>query len=100
QKALALNRLGKRTDAEAVLQQLLKDRGLSSETLGILGRVYKDQWDDARKAGQKAKAAGLLGKVVETYRRGFEADWRDAYPGVNAVTFMQIQDQNNPDFPA
>ena len=100
QKAFALNRLGKRVEAEAELRYLIAKRGPSSETLGILGRVYKDQWDDARKAGQTAKAAGLLGKVVETYRRGFEADWRDAYPGVNAVTFMQIHDPANPDYPA
>ena len=99
QKAFALNRLGKRTEAEAVLLDVLKKRGPSSETLGLLGRVYKDQWDDARKAGQRVKAAGLLAKVVDTYRRGFEADWRDAYPGVNAVTFMQIHDPASPDYP-
>ena len=56
QKAMALNRLGRRAEAEVLLLDLLKQRGPSSETLGILGRVYKDQWDDARKAGQKAKA--------------------------------------------
>lgn len=95
QYALALNRLGKRGEAEAVLLRLLRDRGDSSETLGILGRVYKDWWQDAQRAGRKAEAKANLGKAVETYLRGFEADWRDAYPGVNAVTLMSIQEPDD-----
>ena len=27
---------------------------------------------------------------------GFQADWRDAYPGVNAVTLMEMQDKPDP----
>lgn len=29
-------------------------------------------------------------QAIETYLEGFEADWRDAYPGINAVTLMEI----------
>ena len=28
--------------------------------------------------------------------RGFEADWRDAYPGINAVTLMELCDPPDP----
>jgi hypothetical protein len=28
---------------------------------------------------------------------GFEADWRDAYPGINALTFMNILDPDDPE---
>jgi hypothetical protein len=35
-------------------------------------------------------------KAIAAYRAGFEADWRDAYPGVNAVTLMTIADPKDP----
>ena len=38
------------------------------------------------------RARGFLRQAIEAYRAGFEADWRDAYPGVNAVTLMEILD--------
>ena len=96
QLGLALNRLGRRPDAESVLLDLIKDRGPSSETYGLLGRVYKDQWSEAKAAGETFLAAGLLEKAVEAYLKGFEADWRDAYPGINAVTLMELSDPPDP----
>src|SRR4051794_37097732 len=96
QLGLALNRLGRRDEAERVLLTLIQERGSSSETYGILGRVYKDQWNDARAAGEDFLAAGLLEKAIEAYLAGFEADWRDAYPGVNAVTLMEMHDPPDP----
>ena len=30
-------------------------------------------------------------KAVDAYRRGFEADWREVYPGVNAVTLLEVK---------
>jgi tetratricopeptide (TPR) repeat protein len=96
QLGLALNRLGKRDEAERVLTQLIEERGPSSETLGILGRVYKDRCDDANKAGDRIAAEGYLDEAIETYLRGFESDWRDAYPGVNAVTLMELKNPPDP----
>jgi hypothetical protein len=91
QYALALNRDKQRDRAERVLLDLIERRGPSSETYGILGRVYKDQWDDAKKT-DGARARGFLNKAIDAYLRGFEADWRDAYPGINAVTLMELRD--------
>ncbi len=96
QLGLALNRAGRGVEAERVLLDLLANRGPSSETYGILGRVYKDRWDAALKLGEKVLARGLLDKAIEAYLKGFEADWRDAYPGVNAVTLMEIKDPPDP----
>jgi tetratricopeptide (TPR) repeat protein len=90
QLGLALNRAGNGDEAERVLTELIRKRGPSSETYGILGRVYKDRWEDARKSGDTFAAAGFLRKAIETYRRGFEADWRDAFPGINTVTLMEV----------
>jgi len=89
QYALALNRAGEGEKAERVLTDLLARRGPSSETYGLLGRVYKDRWQAARDAGREMQARGLLKKAVEAYLSGFETDWRDAYPGINAVTLME-----------
>ena len=52
QYAFALNREGRSQEAETVLKEVLQEFGPSSETNGLLGRVYKDRWDAAKKAGK------------------------------------------------
>jgi hypothetical protein len=91
QLAFGLNRGGRSEEAEHVLLELIAARGPSSETYGLLGRVYKDRWEAAVKNGAKILARGLLDKAIDAYAKGFEADWRDAYPGVNAVTLMTLR---------
>jgi hypothetical protein len=96
QYALALNRAGQGERAERVLRELLERRGPSSETYGILGRVFKDRWEAALQRGESFLARGLLEKAIDAYLRGFETDWRDAYPGVNAVTLMELKEPPDP----
>lgn len=96
QLGLALNRAGRSEEAERVLLDVIKQRGASSETCGILGRVYKDRWQARLREGRTIEAAGVLRKAIAEYLRGFEADWRDAYPGVNAVTLMEMQETPDP----
>lgn len=96
QLGLALNRAGRGDEAEKVLLDLIERRGRSSETMGILGRVYKDRWILADEGGNKLRAGGLLNKAIEAYLSGFQADWRDSYPGVNAVTLMEVTDPVDP----
>ena len=96
QLGLALNRAGRGDEAERVLCDLIEEHGPSSETYGILGRVYKDRWEAALKAGDRLLARGLLKKAIDAYLKGFEADWRDAYPGVNAVTLMELESPPDP----
>lgn len=93
QKGLALNRLGEHDKAERILKEIIEESGPSPETNGILGRVYKDLWEKAKDEGKTAQQKGYLKKAVDTYLDGFEADWRDAYPGVNAVTLMEVGDE-------
>ena len=92
QQAFALNRAGQSQEAERLLLDLINERGPSSETYGILGRVYKDRWERAQKAGQTILAKGLIENAVDVYLKGFETDWRDAYPGINAATLMELKD--------
>jgi tetratricopeptide (TPR) repeat protein len=92
QHGFALNREGRFEEAEKVLKAVIDEFGPSSETNGLLGRMYKDRWDIAKKEG-RPEARSLLRRAIDTYLDGFQADWRDAYPGVNAVTLMDMQDK-------
>jgi tetratricopeptide (TPR) repeat protein len=96
QLALAYNRAGESEQAEKILTELIARRGPSSETNGILGRVYKDRWEKSLQSGNVFAAKGFLKKAIEAYLKGFEADWRDAYPGINAVTLMELSDPPDP----
>ncbi len=89
QLGFALNREGRRDEALRVLEEVVRERGPSSETCGLIGRVYKDLWDATQRTS-RAQAAGYLRKAIAAYVRGFEADLRDAYPGINAVTLLEI----------
>ena len=94
QLGFALNRTGEWEEAIKVLETVIKQNGPSSETYGILGRVYKDKYEEAIKEKNEAASKGYLDKAIETYIKGFEADWRDAYPGINALTLLAISGEN------
>lgn len=96
QLALAFNRLGRSQEAERVLTDLIARMGPSSESYGILGRIYKDRYEAARTEGNEKFAAELLNQAIDAYVHGFESDWRDAYPGINAVTLMEIREPPDP----
>jgi hypothetical protein len=96
QLGFALNRAGRGEEAEAVLLEVIKTRGPSSETYGLLGRVYKDRWETTLAKGSRIEAGGVLEKAIDAYLRGFEAAWRDAFPGINAVTLMELRDPPDP----
>jgi hypothetical protein len=102
QYALALNRRASSTDRQNgdrenainILEKILMEQGNSPETLGLLGRIYKDQWSELKgEGGRKAKAA--LNKAISAYKQGFESDWRDYYPGINALTLMYLSNDKN-----
>jgi hypothetical protein len=42
------------------------------------------------------EARALLKSAIDTYLAGFEADWRDSYPGINAVTLMEMLPKPDP----
>jgi hypothetical protein len=91
QLALALNWAGRGEQAEQVLRELIARRGPSSESYGALGRILKSRWEKALAKGERAEAKELLDKAVIAYLRGFEADWRDTYPGANVVLLMELK---------
>jgi tetratricopeptide (TPR) repeat protein len=90
QFALALNRRNQPDDREKalrILDELLKDRGHDSETLGIKGRIHKDTYKEAEQTG-RITATAALDNAIDAYTKGFEADPRDYYPGVNAINLL------------
>jgi len=95
QFGFALNREGRFEEAEKVLREVIDEFGPSSETNALLGRIYKDRWRAAKAQGLP-EARSLLKNSIEAYLAGFEADWRDAYPGVNALTLMEMLPKPDP----
>lgn len=95
QLGFALNRERRFEEAEKILKGVIAEFGPSSETNGLLGRNYKDRSDKAKEEGLP-EARALLKRAIDSYLEGFEADWRDAYPGVNAVSLMEILDRPDP----
>jgi hypothetical protein len=96
QYAFALNRAGHGERAEQLLLSLLDERGPATETYSLLGRVYKDRWEAALDAGDPVAAGRALDQAIAAYRTGFETDWRDAFPGINAVELMELRDPPDP----
>ncbi|MCA1760716.1 MAG: DUF4071 domain-containing protein, partial [Bacteroidales bacterium] len=99
QYAFVLNRNGSKAkpldivminEAETVLRKLETDGKASSESYGIWGRIYKDKFERAYNAGSKGEAKGHLKNALKYYEKGFESDPRDAYPGVNYVTCLEL----------
>jgi tetratricopeptide (TPR) repeat protein len=90
--AFAQNKLGQWQEAEETLVKLIAVQGPSSEASGLLGSVYKNRWQKATAAGETFAAKAYLKQAINSYVAGFEADWRDPYPGVNAVTLMEVAD--------
>ncbi|REG94351.1 TRAFs-binding domain-containing protein [Algoriphagus antarcticus] len=98
QYGFALNRAGNKDKAIDVLTKLVEEKGSNSETLGILGRIYKDKYNEA-KSSKAFLAKGFLNKAIEVYTDGFKADIRDFYPGVNAATLKFVrEDEDTVDF--
>jgi tetratricopeptide (TPR) repeat protein len=93
QLGFALNRAKRGGEAERVLLNAIETYGANSETYGILGRIYKDRW---KNESDPMMQQSYLRQSIDMYVQGFEADWRDAYPGVNAVTLMTFLDTTDP----
>lgn len=89
--ALALNRRGDSGDQDraiALMQQQIAETEGDSESFGILGRIYKDRYDQAKRKDNAQEAATNLELALDNYRAGFEKNPKDYYPGINVVTLL------------
>jgi hypothetical protein len=81
QYGMALNRRGSWLKAENLLTTLVAVHGPDAETLGILGRVYKDRW---RRSG----ADRHLFRSIDVYARGLLSNPGELYPAINLLTLL------------
>jgi MAP3K TRAFs-binding domain len=89
--ALALNRRGGSGDQEraiALMEALVAETGGDSETFGVLGRIFKDKYNEAAAGKRSSEAADCLERALHYYRAGFEKS-KDIYSGVNVVSLLQ-----------
>jgi len=106
QKGLALERLGvigsrpeRFQEARQWLEAVVRDHPNDGETLGLLGRTYKDEWvltwrrEGANREQMRQDAAyedARLREAARVYAAAFRADPLDYYPGINAVTMAWL----------
>ena len=91
-RAIKTKNRADRERALGILEAVQNEQGPSSETCGLIGRIYKDNFIEALSGNDNALVVrGYLNKSIEAYLRGFKADLRDAYPGINAVTLLDVR---------
>ena len=91
--AFALNRLGRRGEGrrhpEAIDRRARPgQRDLRPARPGLQGPVGRGGPGRPKPARRRA----CSDKAIEAYLTGFAADWRDHYPGINAVQLMHLRD--------
>jgi hypothetical protein len=82
QYGMALNRQGLWLKAENSLITLIEIHGPDAESLGILGRVYKDRW-------RRSRAATDLLRSINAYAGGLLANPGELYPAINLATLLR-----------
>ncbi len=83
---LSLIKCGFLVTARELLTRLMKDGHFDEETLGILGRVYKEMW---LIEGDGARGHPYLAKSQELYLGAFRRS-RGYYSGINAASLSLI----------
>ena len=81
-QGLALSRSGATERANAILENLRREQGTGEETLGMLGRTYKDL---AATAATRERRNEFLKRAAETYTQAYEATG-GYWTGINAAT--------------
>ena len=98
EEAFHLNRVGRVEEAIVKLEGLLADLPNDTDAYSYLGRIYKEMWSNSWKS-VKEKDARLrtafdsyhwLLKSINAYRKGYQLDLDQFYPGVNALTLSTI----------
>jgi class 3 adenylate cyclase len=81
-QGLALARSGATERASAILENLRRDGQTDEETLGMLGRTYKDL---AAHAATKVEREKFLRRAAETYAQAYQSSG-GYWTGINAAT--------------
>jgi|EndMetStandDraft_8_1072994.scaffolds.fasta_scaffold16695_4 pimeloyl-ACP methyl ester carboxylesterase len=89
--ALALDGLGRGSEALDVLEKHYRENGISSlDALGVLGGRYKRQWLAGRVAGDLKRARELYAKGLEGAEAGETPDHAQAYYHAINLAFLDL----------
>lgn len=95
---MALNRIGRREEAEARIKSLVSRVQAHNDGQGALGRVYKDRWrsmweTQATLEGRRQAARNfseLAEQAIESYASALRCDQRSYYNGINALGLAKL----------
>lgn len=98
EEAFHLNRVGRVNEAIVRLENILRDFPEDNKSTAYLGRIYKDMWTDSwnkvqdknKRLRQAFNTYHWLIQSIDIYMKGFQADLREYYPGINAFTLSTI----------
>ncbi len=88
-QGLALARSGATERANAILEKLRRDGQTDEETLGMLGRTYKDLAAHVTAPNEREQ---FLKRAADTYAQAYEASG-GYWSGINAATMNLVTDQ-------
>ena len=100
-EGMALGRAQRFAEAREALRRLAEDHK-DGETLGILGRTWKDEWNQIWNAHAQRKTdpltaardtAAMLQSAAAAYVEAFRLAPADYYPGINALTLGRLWEQ-------
>lgn len=90
----SLNRLKEHNKAIQILSDCLDKFGRNSETYGLLGRVYKDLYNETSISNELQKNS-YLDKAIDVYYTGFVLDSRNFYTGINVANLLFQKNDSN-----
>jgi class 3 adenylate cyclase len=89
-QGLALARSGATERASAILEKLRNEGHADEETLGMLGRTFKDLASTAARPGEREH---FLKRAAETYTEAYRLS-KGPWSGINAATMMLLTGDN------
>jgi tetratricopeptide (TPR) repeat protein len=100
-EGMALGRAQRFAEAREAIRRLAEDHK-DGETLGILARTWKDEWNQIWNAHAQRKTdpltaardtAAMLQSAAAAYVEAFRLAPADYYPGINALTLGRLWEQ-------
>lgn len=85
-KALSLARSGATQRALRIFHELEEEGCTDAETIGMLGRLYKDLWESDPTGGRSEE---YLQRSRDYYKRAYDISG-DSWPGINAATMALV----------
>jgi hypothetical protein len=80
----------RRRHAVELLESLIREYGPNPETCGLLGRLYRELWEETLEDNPEM-ASGFLKLAIDRYLQGFSSGGHDYSPGIEALILLEVQ---------